>query len=143
MTILSFDDALDRLLTQAQAVTETEVVPTGAARGRILAKNLVSPIDVPPMDNSAMDGYAVRSVDVPAPGTRLPVSQRIAAGHVGQTLVPQTAARIFTGAPIPAGADAVVMQELCTQDGDAVASPQRWPWSKPGLRSRRCWRRSE
>ncbi len=135
MTILSFDDALDRLLTQAQAVTETEVVPTGAARGRILAKNLVSPINVPPMDNSAMDGYVVRCVDVPAPGTRLPVSQRIAAGHVGQTLVPQTAARIFTGAPIPAGADAVVMQELCTQDGDAVivnAVP------KPDQAIRRC-----
>jgi len=135
MTILSFDDALGRLLAQVQTVTDIEVVPAVAARGRILAKNLVSPIDVPPMDNSAMDGYAVRCSDVPAVATRLPISQRIAAGNVGQALAPKTAARIFTGAPIPAGADAVVMQELCTQDGDAVvvnAIPQ------PGQAIRRC-----
>lgn len=135
MTILSFDEASGRLLTQAQAVTETESVPAHAACGRILAKNLVSPIHVPPMDNSAMDGYAVRCVDVPVAATHLPISQRIAAGNVGQALAPQTAARIFTGAPIPAGADAVVMQELCTPDGDAVmvnAIPQ------PGQAIRRC-----
>ncbi|MDO9450565.1 MAG: molybdopterin molybdotransferase MoeA [Rugosibacter sp.] len=135
MTILSFDDASGRLLAQAQAVTETESVPTGAARGRILANSLVASLNVPPLDNSAMDGYAVRCADVPALGTRLPISQRIAAGNVGQALVPQTAARIFTGAPIPAGADAVVMQEFCTQDGDAVivnAVP------KPGQAIRRC-----
>jgi molybdopterin molybdotransferase len=135
MTILSFDDASSRLLAQARAVTETELVPAHAACGRILAKSLVSPINVPPLDNSAMDGYAVRCVDVLALGTRLPISQRIAAGNVGQALVPQTAARIFTGAPIPAGADAVVMQELCTQDGDAVivnALPE------PGQAIRRC-----
>lgn len=135
MTILSFDEASGRLLTQAQAVTETESVPAHAACGRILAKNLVSPIDVPPMDNSAMDGYAVRCSDVPVAATHLPISQRIAAGNVGQALAPQTAARIFTGAPIPAGADAVVMQELCTPDGDAVmvnAIPQ------PGQAIRRC-----
>lgn len=135
MTILSFDDASGRLLAHAQAVTETEFVPAHAACGRILAKSLVSPIDVPPLDNSAMDGYAVRCIDVPAAATRSPISQRIAAGNVGYALAPQTAARIFTGAPIPAGADAVVMQELCTQDGDAVivnAVP------KPGQAIRRC-----
>ena len=135
MTILSFDDASGRLLAQAQAVTETEAVPTGAARGRILANSLVASLNVPPLDNSAMDGYAVRCADVPALGTRLPISQRIAAGNVGQALALQTAARIFTGAPIPVGADAVVMQELCTQDGDAVivnAVP------KPGQAIRRC-----
>lgn len=135
MTILSFDDASGRLLAQAQAVTETEFVPTNAARGRILANSLVASLNVPPLDNSAMDGYAIRCADVPALGTRLPISQRIAAGNVGQALVRQTAARIFTGAPIPAGADAVVMQEHCTQDGDAVivnALP------KPGQAIRRC-----
>lgn len=135
MTILSFDDALGRLLAQAQAVTETEFVPTNAARGRILANSLVAALNVPPLDNSAMDGYAIRCADVPALGTRLPVSQRIAAGNIGQALAPQTAARIFTGAPIPPGADAVVMQEHCTQDGDAVivnALP------KPGQAIRRC-----
>ena len=135
MTILSFDDASGRLLAQVQAVTETESVPTGAARGRILANSLVASLNVPPLDNSAMDGYAVRCIDVPALGTRLPISQRIAAGNVGQALALQTAARIFTGAPIPAGADAVVMQELCTQDGDAVIVNAV---AKPGQAIRRC-----
>jgi len=135
MTILSFDDALVRLLAHAQTLTETETVPTHAARGRVLTNSLVSSLDVPPLDNSAMDGYAVRCRDVSAAATRLPISQRIAAGNIGQALAPQTAARIFTGAPIPMGADAVVMQELCTQDGDAVivnAIP------KPGQAVRRC-----
>ena len=73
-----------------------------------------SQIDVPPEDNSEMDGYALRAADVAAPGTVLPVSQRIAAGSVGAALAPGTAARIFTGAQVPAGADAVVMQEQCS-----------------------------
>ncbi|MEK7320123.1 MAG: gephyrin-like molybdotransferase Glp [Pseudomonadota bacterium] len=75
---------------------------------------------MPPADNTSMDGYVMRAADVPAPGTRLPVSQRIPAGHVGTELAPGTAARIFTGGLIPPGADAVVMQEQCQADGDAV-----------------------
>ncbi|MCX7144802.1 MAG: molybdopterin molybdotransferase MoeA [Sulfuritalea sp.] len=67
-----------------------------------------------------MDGYAVRCADVPVAGTRLAVAQRIAAGSVGHVLAPGTAARIFTGAPLPAGADAVVMQELCAVDNGSV-----------------------
>ncbi|MEY4416207.1 MAG: hypothetical protein RIQ53_3500 [Pseudomonadota bacterium] len=99
----------------ARRIRDTEVLPTAQALGRVLARALVSPLDVPPADNAAMDGYAVRSADVAAATEAqplcLPVSQRIAAGHPGQPLRPGTAARIFTGAFLPAGADAVVMQE--------------------------------
>ena len=88
--------------------------------GRVLAAPVTSTLRVPPADNTSMDGYAMRAADVPAEGTRLPVSQRIPAGHVGTELAPGTAARIFTGGLIPPGADAVVMQEQCQADGDAV-----------------------
>jgi molybdopterin molybdotransferase len=88
-------------------------LPTLAAAGRVLAQVQRAPIDAPPLDNSAMDGYAVAVADVRRVPARLSVAQRIPAGSVGTPLQPGTAARIFTGAPIPAGADAVVMQELC------------------------------
>jgi molybdopterin molybdotransferase len=129
--LLSVDEALDRLLAGASPVRESETVPTLQASGRVLAQSQRSTMNVPPMDNSAMDGYAVRTADVPRPGTRLKVAQRIAAGSVGQPLAPGTAARIFTGAPIPAGADAVAMQEHCVQEGDAVVVkkvPVRGEW---------------
>ena len=119
--MLSADQLLDALLERAVAVTDVETVPVAQALGRVLAAPQTSSITVPPLDNSAMDGYAVRVVDVPAPGVRLPVSQRILAGAVGDPLAPGTAARIFTGAPIPAGADAVLMQEYCAVEGDSVA----------------------
>ena len=118
--MLDFEDALGRLLAGAHPVGETETVPTHAAAGRVLAQGLRSAIDVPPLDNTSMDGYALRCADVPAAGTQLVVAQRIAAGSVGHTLAAGTAARIFTGAPLPAGADAVGMQELCAVEGDAV-----------------------
>ena len=118
--LLSVDDALAQLLAGVRPVSEVEVVPTLDAIGRVLAAGQQSTMNVPSMDNSAMDGYAVRSSDVPAPGTRLKVSQRIPAGSVGQALAIGTAARIFTGAPIPEGADAIVIQEDCTVDGDDV-----------------------
>jgi len=118
--MLSFEEARARLLAQARVVAEVEEIDTLAACGRVLAADQRSTVNVPPWDNSAMDGYALRVADVPAPGTRLPVSQRIPAGSVGQPLAAGTAARIFTGAPLPSGADAVVMQELCEQAGDAV-----------------------
>ncbi len=118
--MLEFGEALVRLLADAQPVGATEAVPTWAAAGRVSAQGLCSTIDVPPLDNTSMDGYAIRCADVPAGGAKLAVAQRIPAGSVGHTLAPGTAARIFTGAPLPAGADAVVMQELCAVDGDAV-----------------------
>ncbi|HLA36421.1 MAG TPA: gephyrin-like molybdotransferase Glp [Rhodocyclaceae bacterium] len=122
--MLSFEDALAHLFTVAQSAEqrprEIESVATLSAQGRILAHDLVSTVDVPPLDNSAMDGYALRCADVAAPGSRLPIGQRIAAGQVGQPLVPGSAARILTGAPVPEGADAVVMQEHCELDSDCV-----------------------
>ncbi|HTN27375.1 MAG TPA: gephyrin-like molybdotransferase Glp [Burkholderiales bacterium] len=118
--MLSVDEALEVLLAGAKAVSEIEQVPALEASGRVLARALASTMDVPPMDNSAMDGYAVRASEVSAPETRLKVAQRIAAGEVGKPLAAGTAARIFTGAPIPQGADAIVMQEFCAVEGDSV-----------------------
>jgi molybdopterin molybdotransferase len=115
VSTLSFDEALELLLARARKVKGTDRVPLVEATGRILAEPVLSTVDVPPLDNSGMDGYAVRCADVQAAGTSLRVAQRIPAGSVGHTLEPGTAARIFTGAPIPPGADAVVMQEYCTQ----------------------------
>lgn len=118
----SVDEAVAYLLERACPVTESESVALDAALGRVLAESAVAATDVPPWDNSAMDGYAVRSADLDAAGApvRLPVSQRIPAGRAGAALVPGSAARIFTGAPIPPGADQVVIQEVCTGTPDAV-----------------------
>jgi molybdopterin molybdotransferase len=129
--LLSVDEALEILLAGARPVTEIEEVPTLEATGRVLARAQTSAMDVPPMDNSAMDGYALRLADVKAPDTKLRVAQRIPAGAVGEPLEPGTAARIFTGAPIPPGADAVAMQENCAVDGEHVVVrkvPQRDEW---------------
>lgn len=111
--MLSFEEALDKLLSAATPVEEVRALPLTATAGRVLAVAQASTVAVPPLDNSAMDGYAVRVADITAAGVCLPVSQRIPAGTVGLPLQPGTAARIFTGAPVPVGADAVVMQELC------------------------------
>ena len=128
--LLTLDEAVERILARVAApdAAGAETVSTFDALGRFLAEDVRSQIDVPPADNSGMDGYALRAADVPVPGTVLPVSQRIVAGSVGAALAPATAARIFTGAQIPAGADAVVMQEQCTAvDGgvriDAAVQP--------------------
>jgi len=129
--LLTVDEALEVLLAGARPVAEVEEVPTLEATGRVLARAQRSTMDVPPLDNSAMDGYAVRTADVKAPDTKLKVAQRIQAGAVGAALAPGTAARIFTGAPIPPGADAIVMQEFCATDGDAVVVkkvPEKNAW---------------
>lgn len=114
----ALDVALAELLAQVPTLEGVDVVSTFDADGRVLAEDMLSSLHVPPQDNSSMDGYAVRSVDVGAVGTVLSVSQRIPAGSVGTALQPGTAARIFTGAAIPEGADAVVMQEECESLGD-------------------------
>jgi molybdopterin molybdotransferase len=111
--MLSFEQALAKLLAAARPVEEVRNLPLTAAAGRVLAAPQQSKVASPPLDNSGMDGYAVRCADITAAGVCLPVSQRIPAGSIGSTLQPGTAARIFTGAPVPPGADAVVMQELC------------------------------
>ena len=111
--MLTAQQALDHLLSHAQPVAEIERVPMQATLGRVLAENVNSLVDVPPLDNTAMDGYAVRTADTQNPGSVLKIAQRIPAGSVGIELQAGTAARIFTGAPIPLGVDAVVMQEDC------------------------------
>ncbi len=118
--MLTVEQALAQVLASADTITDVETLSTLQACGRVLATGVVAAMDVPPMDNSQMDGYAVRTLDVPAAPTTLRVSQRIAAGHVGDALEPGTAARIFTGAPVPPGADAIVMQESCSAAGDKV-----------------------
>ncbi|MDD2712709.1 MAG: molybdopterin molybdotransferase MoeA, partial [Simplicispira sp.] len=130
-----FDQALAELLAHATPLPGTDTVATSHADGRVLQQGAISPLHVPLLDNSAMDGYAVRCLDVAQVGAVLPVSQRIPAGSVGAPLQPGTAARIFTGAPIPAGADAVLMQEDCAAlagpDGGQVsisAMPQPGQW---------------
>ena len=126
------DGAMAELLAHAVPLTDLETVDTFGADGRVLRQGAASPLQVPPQDNSAMDGYAVRCKDVARAGAVLAVSQRIAAGSVGTPLQPGTAARIFTGAPLPPGADAVLMQEDCRAlDGGQVqvhAVPQPGQW---------------
>jgi molybdopterin molybdotransferase len=112
--MLTAQQALDHLLSHAKPVAEIERVPMQATLGRVLAENVNSLVDVPPLDNTSMDGYAVRTADTQEPGSVLTIAQRIPAGSVGTELQAGTAARIFTGAPVPPGADAVVMQEDCS-----------------------------
>jgi len=111
-SLISVDEARTRILDHARPPSETETIMAESALGRILAEPLVSAVSVPPMDNSAMDGYALRLADH-APEHWLKVGQRIPAGSLGQPLQPGEVARIFTGAPIPGNADTVVMQEDC------------------------------
>ena len=129
--MLTVDEALERLLACANVVEGTEIVATLAATGRVLAAPQFSTIDVPPLDNTSMDGYAVRSADTASGQARLRISQRIAAGAIGRPLEPGAAARIFTGAPIPPDADAVVMQEQTEADGEFVVvkhAPKPGEW---------------
>ena len=122
--MLSVEQARAYLLDRARRIENSERVALEDALGRMVAADVVAPIDVPGHANSAMDGYAVRSADIPADGeATLPVTQRIAAGEVGSPLAAGEAARIFTGAPIPEGADAIAIQEDCRLDGVSVVVP--------------------
>lgn len=118
--MLSAAQLLRELLVRAQSIDEVETLALPDSYNRVLAEGLTSFVSVPPMDNTAMDGYAVRSKDCRQPDTRLRIAQRIAAGHVGDGLHRGEAARIFTGAPVPPGADAIVMQEDTSVDGETV-----------------------
>jgi molybdopterin molybdotransferase len=124
--LMGLDDALSQLLAHALPLEGLETVPTLDADGRVLAQDVVSALQVPPQDNSSMDGYAVRCADVRQAGAALRVTQRIPAGQIGEALQRGEAARIFTGASIPPGADAVVMQEdtQVVSDTDAVGGAQ-------------------
>lgn len=116
---ISVPQAWDRLRKHIPQPTEVETVSLMAALGRVLAEDQLAPVDVPPADNSAMDGFALRFGDL-VEGASLPVSQRIPAGLAPQPLAPGTAARLFTGSEIPPGADTVVMQENCDYDEQRV-----------------------
>ncbi len=133
----SLDDALADLLARVQPLQGTNTVSTFDADGRVLAQSISSALDVPGFDNSAMDGYALHTADFStagAAGVVLQVAQRIPAGHFGQPLHPGQAARIFTGAPIPPGADAVVMQEDCTDLGDGTVRVNVLPAAQQWIR---------
>lgn len=122
--LMPLEDARQRLLSQVQSLPGSEVVATFDADGRVLAQSLVSALQVPAFDNASMDGYAVRTADLAHPEAVLSVTQRIPAGHNGRPLQPGQVARIFTGAPVPPGADAVVMQEEVELRGEQGGVPQ-------------------
>lgn len=117
--LMPVDEVIDRLLEVAVVRAGVASVRLREAAGRVLANDVVAAVNVPPAANSSMDGYALASTDAALrPGAVFPVSDRIAAGQVGQRLAPGTTARIFTGAPLPEGADAVVIQEDTEAAGD-------------------------
>jgi molybdopterin molybdotransferase len=129
-------DEVERIIRERVApVAEIERVPLVDANGRVIAHDVVAPIDLPPFDNSAVDGYAVRHGDLDGKGeTRLAVVERVTAGRAAaRALRAGEAARIFTGAPMPAGADTVFMQEDVHADNEAVTVP---PGLKPGANRR-------
>ncbi|MGB1191085.1 MAG: molybdopterin molybdotransferase MoeA, partial [Pseudomonadales bacterium] len=110
MSLLTVEEVLQTLLDKAQPVQEFESITIGSALGRTLGEDVVSGVAVPPADNSAMDGFAVRSTEI-IPGVQLPISQVIPAGSPGEALLEGSVARIFTGGQMPVGADAVLIQE--------------------------------
>jgi molybdopterin molybdotransferase len=118
-------DEVERILRErVKPVAETETVPLRLAHGRVIARDVVAPIDLPPFDNSAVDGYAVRAADLAPDGeTRLAIAGRVTAGGAAPALGPGQAIRIFTGAPMPQGADTVFMQEDVRREGESVLVP--------------------
>lgn len=124
--LMPFEDALEALLGFARRTDRIETVPLSRALGRVLAERQLSSVDVPPTDNSAMDGYAIYTGDLQGEGDcLLPLGQRIPAGAAPEAFQRGTAARIFTGAPIPEGADAVVKQEDCRAEETGIRLPAR------------------
>ena len=119
MSFRAVDDVLADVMGRVRPLVDTEILSLLDARNRFLAEDIRSPVDVPPADNSAMDGFVFRYGDV-AMNVPLDVSDRIAAGHPGRSLEQGTVARIFTGAEIPAGADTVVVQEDTRRVGEMV-----------------------
>lgn len=133
--MLDFDSAQTRLAARARAPSTQEIIGLDELRGRVLANDIVGLRDLPPADNSSMDGYALRCADVPGPGTSLPVQQRCFAGETPDPLLPGHATRLFTGSLIPTGADTVVMQEYCEENDNAVTINTR-PRSGDNIRRR-------
>ena len=126
--LLTVDDVERLIGERVTPVAETERVALRPARGRVLAGDVTAPVSLPPFDNSAVDGYAVRHSDLASCGeTRLEIGAPVFAGHASGQLAARQAMRIFTGAPMPDGADTVFMQEDCKVEGNAVILP-------PGLK---------
>lgn len=122
--LMPVDDAIAHLLDQVPPPPTAQMIPLEQAMGRVLAADIHSPLNLPAWDNSAMDGYALRAADLPGDGGYLPVGGRIAAGDQGTTPLPAgQAVQIFTGAPLPPGADTVVAQERCKVEGQRVWFP--------------------
>jgi len=113
------EEAINHLVARARPIAHTQTVALADSLDRVLARDYKVPADVPPADNSAVDGYAVRAGDLSGEAP-LPVSGRVAAGEAPGTLTPGTAVRIFTGSEIPAGADSVIMQERVTASGESI-----------------------
>lgn len=132
--LIPIADALEHLLSDVRPGTTVVEVPLVEALGRVLAQALRSEMNVPAYDNSAMDGYAINTQDLASAQSRLPLSQTIAAGHPGQPLVRGTVARIYTGAPLPFGADAVVMQENTQIEANIIVINEK---PQPGQNIRR------
>ncbi len=123
--MISVEQAQATILSDLRAIDEVERIPLQDALGRVLAQDQHSRLNVPPADNSAMDGYALNTQSLKPEGENwLPLSQRIPAGHAPSPLAANTAARIFTGSEIPAGANAVVMQEKCREEDGQVCVPE-------------------
>ena len=133
-TMLSLAEAQAAILTRTQPSTRTEVLALARAHNRYAASALHAGVDNPAFDNSAMDGYALRRADLAAPGFLLSVAGESSCGSTPQALTPGTAMRIFTGAPLPAGADTVVMQEDVVHEGGQTRFPAD---AKPGQHVRR------
>jgi molybdopterin molybdotransferase len=132
--LLAYDDALTQLTGSVEAIGKIDELPLREALGRVLAEGIDADIDVPGCAMSAMDGYAINTADLAASGTTcLPLTQRIAAGSAAETLVAGSAARIFTGAPVPAGADAVIMQEQVEVGDEGISFTSR-PLSGSNIR---------
>jgi molybdopterin molybdotransferase len=134
-SLLPIADMERLIIERVTPVVEIEQVPLSDALGRVVATDIAAPEDLPPFDNSAVDGFAVRHADLAAGAdTRLIIAERVMAGHAAaRPLAPGQAIRIFTGAPMPAGADTVFMQEDCRVEGNTVIVP---PGLERGANSR-------
>ena len=133
--MLSVNEAIATLLEGSNRLVKSEDVSLDQASGRTLASDIIAPIDVPPADNSAMDGYAIRFADWQDSDTGIPITLRITAGTVPDPLEQGSVARIFTGAEVPPGADTVVMQEHC-EETDGLVRVLKMPARGANIRRR-------
>ena len=135
--LLSIELAQEKMLSNVTTCSDIMCTPLSNALGRVLANDVIAPIDVPPFDTSAMDGYAIRHDDIQETGTTLPLSQTISAGSQATPLAAGSTARILTGAPVPRNADTVVIQENCAAQGNEIRF-NNIPGSGANIRKQGC-----